>query len=382
MFFNLVEFLKYNSSEPEIYDIPGFLEIIKNSIKFNFFLIDDNGKSYKIDDVKEMGIFDNQDILSFLIKIDASSVAGKYYVRGEILYTDKFYDFLSIKQLTSDINSADRYQENIYINQLKNILDIKYTNQCKPYNLNQQYEFISEYVLIDNKQTKISNLYDIFSETVKKEDFDNFIGSIEVSKGQSYDGFVPLTKYLFNDQEIELDYNFINKNGNISSYLNLSMSLLNQRDFDYKQIDFLKNIFNNDKKLSKKSEKNIKMFETISSLQSDSRIKQVFSNQTITEILDSDILYISSFFDNFNINIDNFWASDYKLLPIYLLEIMTTYKIYYLKEINKFSMFEVWSELTNQERQNLQKGKYLCTFAADNVQVQNNIIENYFILEV
>ena len=47
-------FLKYNSSDPEIYDIPGFLEIFKESIKFNFYLSDDNGRRYEIKNIKEL----------------------------------------------------------------------------------------------------------------------------------------------------------------------------------------------------------------------------------------------------------------------------------------------------------------------------------------
>ena len=100
------------------------------------------------------------------------------------------------------------------------------------------------------------------------------------------------------------------------------------------------------------------------------------------KFIDSDVLYLTAFLSNFDIiDINEYWSSDIKLLPVYLLEILTNYKVYYIKELNDQSLNEDWRQLTKEELTNLNSGRYLCMISVDKPYIQNSIIENYFVLE-
>lgn len=132
----------------------------------------------------------------------------------------------------------------------------------------------------------------------------------------------------------------------------------------------------------KKNRASIKPYETITSLQSTACDNKIFNQTQINQLIDSDILYICNFIDNFNIDLNDFWLEDYKKLPVYLLEVKTKYNIYFLEKINESSMSETWTLLTNEKLNNLNAGKYLCMITTQNSDVQKNLIENYFILEI
>ena len=103
--------------------------------------------------------------------------------------------------------------------------------------------------------------------------------------------------------------------------------------------------------------------------------------QNTKKLNDSDLLLLSHCFNNIsNLEISDFWANDITLLPVYILDVMSKYSIYYLKNIDEESMRQTWSLLNREEINNLQQGNYLCKISTNEELLYDSLLENYFIL--
>lgn len=378
--FNILEFIKYNSEYPLIYNNEKFINIVKNNIKFNFYLFD-NTNIIKFDEISQVQLFENLNVITFFLRKNKKNLDSKYSVVCNIEFYDYLYQYITSEY--TEFFGVSEYEYNIFKNDLKSIIEKRYINNFMPSDPKRNYYFSSDYISFKTPEDKISNLYDIFSNNILINDFKNFILTNENLRNVSYNGNVPLTKYIkYNKEIISLLYDYKEKTGNIGDYLQASNGLLDGYNrYDYKQVDFLNNIFLETKDL-KKNIKNIKPYEIITSLQSTACENKIFDQIQIDDLVDLDILYACNFLDNFNIEINEFWLDDYKKLPVYLLEGMAKYDIYFLERINEGSMSETWSLLTNEKLNNLNAGKYLCMITTQNSYVQKNLIENYFILEI
>ena len=378
--FNFLEFIKHNSEYPSIYDNEQFINTIKNNVKFNFYLFDSTN-IIKFDEISQIQLFENSNIITFLLRKNKKSLDSSYAVVCNIEFYDYLYQYITSEY--SEFLGISEYQYSIFKNDLKSIIEKRYINSYMPSDPKRTYQFSSDFISFQTTEDKISNLYDIFSNNILLNNFKDFILSNETSRNITYNGNVPLTKHIKYNKEVKtLLYDYKEQVGNLEDYLQASIGLLsNYNRYDYKQIDFLNSIYLLTDDLKKKEE-SIKSYETITSIQSTACENKIFNQIQANELVDSDILYICNFLDNFNIDLNQFWVEDYKKLPVYLLEVMTRYNIYFLEKINESSMSETWSLLTNEKLNNLNAGKYLCMISTQNSDVQKNLIENYFILEV
>ena len=387
MSFNIIEFLKFNSQFPEIYDNDEFAFYIKNSLKFNFYLQNNDNKNFEFDHYETVKLFESDEVITFFLHSETKKLVGKYLVKCLVTFEDGFYEYL-VNSLDGKIDgplfglTESKFQ--ILAKEIKVILDKKNTNQKGICNLQRTYEFFSDYINFEKKEIKVSNLYEIFSKILSVKSFNDFITLKETSKQTIYNGTVPITSYIKDTKSLDLDFKLKDKTGSISNHLDLSISLLNnlKNKLDYKQAGFIENIFLPEKIVRQVPRTEIKPYETILSVQSDACDNSLFIKPVIKELLDSDIILMATFLNNFGIiDINEYWVDNIPLLPVYLIEILTKYNIFYLKEINESSMYETWLPLTKDILNNLGADRYLCMISVDKMYIQNSLIENYFILE-
>jgi hypothetical protein len=385
--FNFINFIKSSSEFPEIYDDANFLSKILEQVQFRFYLQNENATNIKeIKNISRYRIFPDQPIITFFLRHDVKQIKGNYQIRCLINFEDQFYKFINEvppNEACVYFNLSE-YQYSTIISDLKLIIEKKFINQFQPSNLAQTYEFYSDYIKIVDKSIKVSNLFDIYRNIITFEAYDNFIRQKELEKQYTYDSILPITKYIKDQKIYDLIFGLKTKTGNLNNYLDLSLSLLfnSLNRSDYKKTSSLENIFLENIVQTKPNKKAINPYDFISSLQSTACETSIFSALDIEKFKESDILYIATFLENYDfLRVDDFWTSDYKNMPVYLLDIATKYNVYYLSKINDDSMYETWEPLTKESLNLLNNGRYLCMISADKDYINNEIIENYFILE-
>lgn len=379
VFFNFVEFYKDYFPNAYFYtQYDDFVEFIKNNIIFNFYLQDDsNTKILNFENAVILPYY-SQNFLFFKITKNAIQYSEKFKIVCRISFEDQFYNYISSDK-NNPILIQNPYEYEIYKNYTKNILDKKYVNDYKPINLKQTYEFESENINFSENVYKVSNLYEIFSENISLTNYTNFIDKYENIKKISYSGRVPLTSYIKQKNVYNLNFDIENKKGDSSNHLELILATINHnKTIDYKETSFLKNTFIDEER--KAPTKTIKMFDHITSIESNSCEIELFKEQKLKELLGTNILYVSTFFDSFDIKDYSYWIEDYNLLPVYILELMTDYNIYYLSNIDENSLFEEWTPLLKTSLSDLKNTYCLCKIVSNNNILQDYLIENYFML--
>lgn len=383
--FSIKEFIKAYSSFPEIYDDPNFTTNILNLLEFKFLLESVDKKIVNAESVELMNMFDNLSIITFYSKFTSATIPQNFLIKVVVKFRDGFYDYLvkiANNEIINPLLILPAGDINVFSKTLKLNFDKKYTNFYKPTNESSEYEFISDYIKLVDRKIKISNLYDIYSPAINYQNYLTFLIKKELEKQELYDGRVPITSYIKDKIIKYLNFNLKEKTGEVDNHLDLSLSLLSNLNnrMNYKRLSFSNNIFINDtRKIDKTT---LLPSDTISSLQSNSCENEIMKTQQEQEFKDSDILYLTTFLSNFDIiDINEYWADNIKIIPIYLLEILTNYNVYYLSDINEQNMHETWKQLTKQELNNLNVGKYLCMISADKPYIQNSMIEKYFVLE-
>lgn len=385
--FNVYEFLKNYSTYPETYEIEEFYTSVRDSIKLDFYLyIEDKDsirlhteQQIKISNVQEISLVDSNKIKTYFLNIETENIYRDYRVKGVVTFSDTVYDYIQ-KFIQKNI-SLEIFPE---IYKIKDSYEKKYYNLFSVFVPNSTHEFYSEVISFYKKSVKVSNLYQIFNSSITKQSLLDYIEIYEKAKGLMYDGNLPITSYYVDNKVYSLNYNVQQKEGNTNDYLRLSMSLLNNlknRD-DYKKFSFNNNVYLLNELTTRKKIKTVNLYQTISAIQSDACENQIQNSKT-PELPDSDILLITTFFDNFPIiNVNDFWAEDPKRISVYLLDLLTKYNIFYLSNIQESTLDESWKNLTKEELQNLNSGRYLCMISADQDYIQDSIIENYFVLEI
>ena len=380
--FNFLEFIKSKSEFPQIYN-----EKILEKLQFRFYLQNEDATNIKeIKNVSKYRLFENNSIITFFLVHDAKKIKGNYQIKCTINFEDEFYNFISNTPVdeASQYFNLTEYEYATIVSQLKPIMDVKYVNQFKPSNLSMVYELFSDFIKFDDKSVKISNLFDIYKNSISFLTYSKFIKDKEAEKQYTYDSTLPITKYIKDQKTYDLKFNLKEKKGNLNNYLDLSLSLLKNstnRD-NYKKTSSLNNIFLKNITNKNKNKRTVSPYNFIDSLQSTVCETNIFADITTESFKDSDILYITTFLDNYDfLRIDDFWTNSYENLPVYLLDIATKYTVYYLDDINKYSMYEIWKPLTKDSLNLLNQGKYLCMICADKEYVNKELIENYFILE-
>ena len=380
--FNFLNFMQTYTEFPQIYN-----EQILNNLQFRFFLQNENASSIKeIKNVSRYNLFENESIITFLLEHDSKKIRGNYQVKCVINFEDEFYNFITSTppDVACTYFGLTEYEYVSIMSQLKLIMDVRYINQFAPSNLARTYEFYSDFIKFTDKNIMVSNLFDIYRKIISFRSYNKFISDKESEKQYTYDSTVPITKYIKDQKIYNLTFNIKEKTGDYKSYLDLSLSLLDNSTnrFDYKKTSALKNTFLKDVTNINNKKKAINTYDFISSIQSTTCETNIFSDIEEEVFKDSDILYVSTFLDNYGfLKTDEFWTSNYENMPVYLLDIATKYNVYYLEEIKSESMYESWKPLTKDSLNLLNQGKYLCMICADKDYINKELIENYFILE-
>ena len=395
--FNIYQFIKHYSSFPQIYDNEQFWNNISNLILFDFYLVSEieeqvtntqKIKKINFQDVETINLYDSNRVLTFHVNTDTSNLRGKYLLKGVVRFQDKFYEYLK-QFLSGQINDVflglDKNIVTYKAETIVNSFDKKYINQFKPLNLPSTYEFVSDYINFVDRSIKIINLGDSYRQNLTLSEFNNFIQINEKEREKVLDGVVPLTSCIIDNVNSPLTFNVVTKQGSIPEYLNLSMSILDKMKNreNYVNYNYGNNLFINNQTTKSKRKEERKSYEAINSIQSTACEDTITYTNELPKLAESKILFISTFFDNFsNILIDNYWAENPEILPAYLFDIVTRFNIFYLSDFSETNMKEKWNQLTKENISNLNKKRYLCKITTDNLHIQDNLIENYFVLEI
>ena len=384
--FNFIEFMKYNSQYPQIYNDENLVSKILDLLQFRFFLQNtDFTNILEIKEVSKIDLFSNNNLTTFFIKHDSKKIRGDYQLRCQINFEDQFYNWSTNTSVTeaSKYFNLTEYQYVVFIKDARQIIETKFTTQFKPSNLARTYEFFSDFIKFKDKQVKASNLYDIYKQKISYQEYVNFINNKEIEKQATYYSNLPLIKYIKDGLEYDLKFDLKNKTGDVKNYLDLTLSLLSDsknRD-DYKKTSSLNNIYIKNLMSNRKVE-SVKTYEYISAIQSTACETDIYSNISTESFKDSDILYVATFFDNYDfIQVNDLWENEYRNIPVYILDIATKYNVYYLEKIEEKSLYEKWNLLTKDALNVLSTGTYLCMISSDRDFINNNIMENYFLLE-
>lgn len=386
--FNFIELLKTLSSIPRGF-VEKYKEFFIQNYSINLFLYDLDNKFIKNINIKEkFNLFEDVDLDTYNAVVDSSDLKGKYKIVGVLNFNQSFYDYVLIKsrEITASVEDKN------YFNKLKIILNeskFSYTNSKAQ--IGSKYSFESGEIDFNTASFYASNLYEIYKRKIKIETYSRFIEKLSLEKGVEYDGNIPLTKYIAAKQkeyeEINLNFNLIEKTGDRSSYQNLLMAVLQdvESPFNYKEFSSLQNIYVVDGSKERKKTQSIQTYEKLNdnlqSLVCDNNIFSQTRESVLRDFKDSEVLLLATYINNVkDLEIDNFWREDFTLIPIYIIDIMTNYNVYFLESINKNSMSDNWKLLTREEIQNLKSGKYLCKIIPTQQYINKFLIENYFVL--
>lgn len=393
--FNVYEFLKNYSTYPQIYDIEEFYRQVLSSFNIEFYLSLEDKDSIrlhteqliKISNTQIVDLFNNNKLKTYLLNFDARSINRSYRIKGKISFSDKIYSYIQqfLQGNVTNTLFADNKKTFLDIaNTFRNAHEKKYYNTFNSFIPNSTHEFYSEVINFSKKSIKVSNLYEIFAPFINRDTLRNFIKTSETVKNITYDGNLPINSYILDKQFYSLNYDVGKKIGNPENHLKLLMSLLDnsKNRSDYKRYSYENNLFLVNDITKRKLNETQKTYEYISAVQSTACENSITKNNIIPELLGSDILLTSTFLDNYPIlNFNEYWVGEPNKIPIYLLEILTKYNVMYLTDTTE-TLDEKWEQLTKDKLENLTSGKYLCMISADQDYIQNNIIENYFVLEV
>jgi hypothetical protein len=303
-----------------------------------------------------------------------SNLSGNYRVMVKISYGSIESDYLNYEIPLSIQNSS----------KLNNLKYEKIINEQKSNNVENQYMFMSEDININLKDKYIYNLYDIYSNNITYNNLSSYLSSLEVNRGIKYDGSLTTNNYYDQEQK-PLDFNFINNSGDKTNYTNLVTKIFQNslQEKQYKEICYSNNLFIQTSKNDRNRKESIKSYEVLAgSLTSTACENDLFNEYSKkSEILSSDILMLSFYYDNiYNLSINDFWKDDITLLPVYVLDVKTKYKMYYMSSLLPDSMTQNWNLLDRTTLENLTSGNYLCKIVNDEIYLTNLLMENYFIL--
>lgn len=378
--FNFINYLRLVAKLP-IKFLNENVSALNDKFDINLYLESEDtvyGKVYikKFDELSKISLFENSEISTFIGKVNVSGLKGTYRVSAQINYKYDLYDYVNEK--IQDDNVPDNLKTLLY--NLKLIMDqsFAYYEYNSPSIIN-TYKFESDLISFDKKKIYLSSLYDIYDTEINISEYNNFVTAYSELKKIFYNGDVPLTKYI--------DDKIYSLNGDVdkTNYLNSILRLLQNNDIavDYKQMCYEQNIFKVIQDLERQKYKKNLSYETLStSLTTTVCDNNLFAIQNnVKELEGSDILFVANFYNNIPEFTENeFWKDDITKIPIYLLDILSKCKIFYLSDIDKISASMSWRQLTNLELDSLNSGKYLCKINSDKSYVNDYLIENYFIL--
>jgi hypothetical protein len=310
-----------------------------------------------------------------------SNLSGNYRVMVKISYGSIESDYLNYEIPLSIQNSSKL--NNLKYEKIINEPKYAFFEQ-KSNNVENQYMFMSEDININLKDKYIYNLYDIYSNNITYNNLSSYLSSLEVNRGIKYDGSLTTNNYYDQEQK-PLDFNFINNSGDKTNYTNLVTKIFQNslQEKQYKEICYSNNLFIQTSKNDRNRKESIKSYEVLAgSLTSTACENDLFNEYSKkSEILSSDILMLSFYYDNiYNLSINDFWKDDITLLPVYVLDVKTKYKMYYMSSLLPDSMTQNWNLLDRTTLENLTSGNYLCKIVNDEIYLTNLLMENYFIL--
>lgn len=366
-------------------DDSAFLSRIKNNYKIKVFLTrkeEFGDYLQEFETVSKISLTKDNRFDSYFCKNYVGNLKGKYNILVKVYYGQELQKYIDFKLINKNLNSSERNK----FSSLKIIDEYKYAFfDKKGYNLNSTYQFYSSEIDMNFKNYYISNLYEIFNNNITFTTLYNYLSSQESERGLIFNGILA-TNYYYDNSFYKLNYNFKNNTGSKKEYNQLLVKIFrNDLNIDsYKNSNFINNIFNPDLFRVKKVS-NIKTYEKMV----DNLTSTACENNIIQDPIRfgniyqeySELSLLSFCFEKYkNLEKNNFWKDDISLLPVYILDKKTEYKLYFLSEINSLNMGQKWNLLDKITLENLEKGNYLCKITTDDIYLSNSLLENCFIL--
>jgi hypothetical protein len=364
----------------------NFLQTIKDDYKIRVFLTrqEEYGNYLQeFDDVSKTNLLNNLEIDSYFCKKYVGDLKGKYNILVKIYYgqeMQKYIDFeLSKKHL--DITERNHFSN------IKIINEPKYAFfEQKSSNLYSEYNFISENIDMNFDKYFILNLYEIYQNNIEFQTIYDFLSLQEKQRGIPFDGTLA-TNYFYDKNSVSrLDYDFNNNRGITAEYFKLLTKIFSRSPEQdrYNKINFIDNVFiqENEKTARKKTIQDYeRLVDSLTSTSCENNLFQDYNEKKHMSLETLDILLLSLCYNKYkDLNIDNFWKENISLLPVYILDKHTKYKLYFLSKIENKSMTQEWSLLDKTNLENLKEGRYLCKISTNDVYLSNSLLENYFIL--
>lgn len=378
--FNFINYLRLVVKIPSKF-LGQNIDFLNSLFDINLFLESEDGvydKVYikKFDEVSKVSASLNQEVTTFYGKVNVANLKGSQRISVSINYKYDFYDFITQRLQDDTLNDTIK---SALLN-LKLIIDqtFAYYEYNTPSIVN-QINFESEKINFDRKKIYLSSLYDIYNLNINNEEYVNFLSGSSETKKITYDGEVPITKFI--------DMREYSLNGEIDkiNYEKSILRLLQNSDviLDYKEMCYEQNLYKVVEDLERQKYKIRPSYEVLTtSLTTTVCDNNLFAiENNVKELQGSDILYVANFYNNVNGFLENeFWKEDLTKIPVYLIDIFAKTKIYYLNAVDKYSMNMTWLQLTNEALENLEPGNYLCKINSDKDYINDYLIENYFIL--
>lgn len=369
---NFVELLKEKGGIPEEFIVENKQAMLRN-LFVDIAILDKGNVVVKgLETPTQISLFKNNKLVTFTSKTSISDLlGGKYKIRVDVRFPNYVHQYLSDNP------------ESVDLSHLKLIIEEPISRFAyNATNLFGSYSFESDILHIRKDTSNTFNLYDIYQGAIRYSVYKSFIESQSELRGISYDGVVPVSKFVLENQLYPLVFNLETKEGNKKDYQNLLMGLLQKESpiYDYEHLSYGNSLFLEQGRVS--STDSVSSFERVDSLSSDACGNDLFSEITeAPEVVGSDILFLSTYYKAFpTLDGIEFWKDDFRLIPVYLLNIFSPCDIYYLSSINENSMSDSWERLTNTTLDNLGSGNYLCMISSKHEFLNNSLLENYFIL--
>lgn len=369
---NFIELLKESVGVSREFLYENSEKILRNLFVDVYLLNTKNKEIKKTNNLTNIPLFKNKNLITYKTSIPARNLVGEYKVFVEIKFPNYMHDYLTTTL------------ENPESSTLKLIIERPIANFAyNATNFSNLYTFESELLNFATDGCFISNLFGIYQEFLRTSEYLEYLSAQESLRGAVYDGSLPITNFIVQGKLIETTINLETKIGDRRPYEELAMRLIQKSEnyFDYKNLASSNSIYleSESNRLNRSS---IQTFEKIESLSSDTCDNNIFKDlSTQKELSGTDMLYLATYYKEFgNFGGENFWKDDFSLIPAYIFNTADLCEVYYVSSINENSMTNSWAKLTKENINSLESGSYLCKITSKKDFLNNNLIENYFIL--
>jgi len=356
---NFVDFLSLQFRVPKLF-ILNNLELFSSKTSLRMFISNEQGETVKLfEPPTTIDLFENKKLATFLFRADVSGILGSHKLIGDFIVDYDFNEYLT--SVLIDPAIADTQLQEY--GKLKVISDHPVSAQRGLFRANNLYGIEFGMLNILDHKCVISPIYDVYEKTIPAD--------VVLGLGENARSFKLVDA---------LSGHSSGAHGNSNQIL---MSILQNSYFanEYEEYAFEQNIFI-EPETAKKRDLITPSYESLGTgLEVAACSNNLFVDTREQGRQKSDILMLATYFNNIaDLDINDDYKNDLKLVPDYVLNILSKPLLWYLKEIDADSLSEAWGELTNFELQNLKPGNYLCKITSQEAIVNKFLIETQFVL--